>query len=216
MLRILRNVLFYFILVVVFQVASNNYFNRDTVWFTDYILYGGTALVFLTLLFKIKVKWNSIRTLNKKAAQFEFTFNRPLNSAFLYWTKYNHITESAASLLFGAFIFIFDQNAWILCLLLLLNAIENLWFLYSNLRRQRFRIAVNQYAVAHNSKGIYILPFDQLKAIERKYDEFFFVYTNGETRTLPLNALQPQDLEEFRQLLDTKAREKEIFFSVRL
>ena len=100
--------------------------------------------------------------------------------------------------------------------LLIFNGLENIYFLISNLKNNKFRIAVNEYAVVHNGRGTYILPFHELQSIERKYEEFFFIYKNGDTLTIPLNAFTENDLMEFRQLLDKKAREMEIFFSVRL
>ncbi|MFI5203300.1 MAG: hypothetical protein ACHQF2_02300 [Flavobacteriales bacterium] len=216
MLWILRNILFYLVLVVVFQVTCNNYLNNDVVWFTQYVVYGGSILLLLILFFKWKSKWTGIRTLNKKSDTYAFTFNKPLQPAFLYWTKYNHVTEAIASFVFGISVLYFDQTAWMFSALLIVNAIENIYFLISNLKNHRFRMAVNEFAVAHNGRGTYIIPFHGLQSIERKYDEFFFIYKNGDTLTIPLNSLEEKDLAAFRQLLDTKARELEIFYSVRL
>lgn len=211
-----RNILFYLPLVVVFQITCNNYLSTDRLWFTDYVIYSGSGLLFLVIAVKWKIKWTGIRTLTKKADKYNFVFNKPLQPAFLYWTKFNHISEICTSLAFGGLVLLFDRQAWIFSAMLMINGIENIFFLYRNLSKQNFRIAVNEYAVVHNGRGTYILPFDQLQSIERKYEEFFFIYKNGETLTIPLNAMTENDLGEFRNLIDKKAREKEIFFSVRL
>lgn len=216
MLWILRNILFYLVLILVFQVTCNNYLNNDKVWFTPHIVYGGSILLFLIIAAKWKIKWTGIRTLNGKSDKYGFVFNKPLQPAFVYWTKYNHTAEIIASFAFGFSVLFFELDAWMFSALLIINGIENIFFLYSNLTNNRFRLAVNEYAIVHNGRGTYIAPFHDLQSIERKYDEFFFIYKNGDTLTVPLNALSENDLAGFRQLLDAKAREMNIFFSVRL
>jgi hypothetical protein len=216
MIWLLRNILFYFILVIVFQISCNNYLNNDRVWFTHYVYWYSGIILFLVLFFKWKNKWTGIRTLNSKAAKYEFVFNKPLQSPFIYWTKFNHVTEIIVSFAFGLLILYFDLDAWYISVMLLINGVENVFFLFLSLKNNKFRLAVNEFAVVNNARGTYILPFHNLKSIERKYEEFFFIYNNGDTLTIPLNALSENDLTEFRQLLDVQARKMEIFLSDRL
>lgn len=212
---LLRNILFYLSIVVVFQVASSNYLNNSTVWFTHYVVNTALVITGLIVILKWKIKWTGINTLNRNSGKYNFIFNKPLQPGFVYWTKFHVLSEMIASFAFGITIGLFEQTAWIFSLILIINGIENAIFLYINLKNNRFRVAVNEYAVVHNGRGTYVIPFHELQSIERKYEEFFFIYKNGDTLTLPLNAMTENDLIEFRQLIENKAREKEIFCSTK-
>ena len=85
-----------------------------------------------------------------------------------------------------------------------------------NTKRGNFKLAMNENALVHNARGTSVLPFHDLKSIEYKYDEYFFIYNSGEALTIPEYIVEDGKLEEFRQLLAGKAKELGIFYSDKL
>ena len=237
---LLRNILFYFTCFFVFQLTCANYLNGsmrnskeqilldsktkmnrnyDVADFlsnnTNLMIGIASGLLLLIMIVKLRSKWTGIKVLGQNE-KYNFIYNAPISNQFLKFTRLFYGTEALVSGVFSLLFFYFDQRAWPFCALLLFNCIEGFYFLYSNYKQQKFRLAINENAVVHNARGTYIIPFEGLKSIQYKYNDYFFIYKSGETLTLPENAVNENYRASFREKLSAAAQQKGIFFTKEL
>ena len=237
---LLRNILFYFTCFFVFQLTCANYLNGsfrnskeqilldsktkmnrnyDVADFlsanTNLMLGIASGLLLLIMLVKLKSKWTGIKVLRQNE-KYKFVYNAPLSSQFLKFTRLFYGTEALVSGAFALLFFYFDQRAWMFSALLMFNCIEGFYFLFINRKQNKFRLAINENAVVHNGRGTSIMPFAELKSIQYKYNDYFFIYNSGETLTIPENAVEEEHRQAFRETLAASAKQKGIFFTKEL
>lgn len=213
---LIRNIIFYFTNFVVFQFSCANYLNQFETWYSREIFLGAAGLLLLVVLFKIKNKWTGINTLVKNADKFNLQYRVPLNPQFIKWTQLFYGIEVIISLVFPALYLFFDTLTWPFALVLGINGFEGLIYLYRNKSRSNFLLGMNENAIVHNARGVYVLPFQHLKSIEYKYEDFFFIYEDGETLTLPGNVVAMADMPELKRRIVEMAEKKGIFYSDKL
>ncbi len=213
---LLRNFLFYFMIVLVFELSAANHLNGFETPYSKIIFWSCAALLFLVMAAKTRLKWTGIFTLNRNAGEYAFQWTHGLSHSFMSYTRLFYFTEVIVSLVFGLLFLYFDTRTSIYSGLLLFNALEGTYFIYSNTKNERFKIAINENAVVHNARGVYVIPFKNLKSIEFKYNEFFFIYENGETLTLNSNVVDETSLEILKQRVLDKAKSKGIFYTDKL
>lgn len=213
---LVRNIFFYVLNFIVFQFSCANYLNNFETWYSRWVFVIGAGLLFFIMLLKWRNKWTGILTLNRNAEKYNLTYLVPLSKKFMKWTYLFYGIEIIVSLLFPLIYLYFDLYTWPFSLLLFFNGIEGLYYLIMNTRKKNFKIGMNENAIVHNARGTYVLPFHDLKSIEYKYDEYFFVYNSGEALTIPEYVVEDAKLPEFRQILSAKAKELGIFYSDKL
>jgi hypothetical protein len=213
---LLRNILFYTLVFAVFQFSAASYLNGFQFSFTHLLYQIAAGVLLLVLLFKLKIKWTGINALNSKSTKYNFVYTAKLSKPFLSYTRLFYGTEVIISIAAGLLFLFFDKDTWMFSGLLLINGAEGLYYLMHAQQKGKFRIAVNDNAVVHNARGIYVLPFHELKRIEFKYDEFFFIYNDEETLTLPYNVVSADEIEKLKSVIAEKVKEKGIYHTVKL
>lgn len=213
---LVRNIIFYFVVFIIFILSSANYLNHFETPYSREAYLIAAGIVFLIFIFKLRIRWTGISTLNSKADKYELIFTAPLSKKFMNYTYLFNGSEVFISLGFGFLFLFFDSLSWIFSTVLLVKGVEGLIYLWINSKQKKFKIGINENAVVHNARGVYVLPFHELKSIEYKYDEFFFIYESGETLTLPSYVVEPEHTAELRSIIVKKATEKGIFYSDKL
>ena len=211
-----RNILFYLLNFIVFQFSCANYLNNFETWYSKLIFMIAGGLLFFIILLKWRNKWTGIFTLNKNADKYNLSYVAPLSKKFMKWTYLFYGIEIIVSLIFPIIYLYFDVLTWPFSLLLLVNGFEGIYYLMRNSKKGNFKLGMNENALVHNARGTYVLPFHELKSIEYKYDEYFFIYNSGEALTLPEYVVEDVNLPEFKKILSEKAKEKGIFYSDKL
>ncbi len=84
---------------------------------------------------------------------------------------------------------------------LLLLSIESVLFLGIQLSNEWFKITLTTHQLVARTTNTVIVSWDELKVIEVKYNELFFVDTNGQVVSVSLDAIRPQDRTVFTQQL---------------
>lgn len=213
---LIRNILFYVLNFIVFQFSCANYLNNFETWYSKIIFLSAAGILFFIMLLKWRNKWTGIITLNRNAKKYNLTYSVQLSRKFMKWTYLFYGIEIIVSLIFPIIYLYFDTLTWPFSFLLFINGVEGLYYLLMNTKKGNFKLAMNENALVHNARGTCVLPFHDLKSIEYKYDEYFFIYNSGEALTIPEYVVEDAKLDEFRQILATKAKEKGIFYSDKL
>lgn len=213
---LIRNIIFYFICFIIFILSSANYLNHFETPYSREVYSVAAGLIFLIVLFKLRNKWTGILTLNKNAEKYNLTYTAPLSRKFLNYTILFNGAEIFICLSFGLLFLYFDTLSWLFSTVLLVNGVEGIIYLVSGLNKQRFKIGMNENALVHNARGTYVVPFHNLKSIEYKYDEFFFIYTTGEALSIPSYVVDEKYLGELKSSIVKVASEKGIFYSDKL
>lgn len=211
-----RNIVFYVVNFVVFQFSCANYLNQFETWHSREIFWICSGLLFLVMLVKWRNKWTGIRTLNVKQEKYGIYYEARLSKKFMNWTYLFYGTEVAISIIFPILYMYFDTLTWTFSALLFLNGIEGLLYLVINTKKGKFKVGLNENALVHNARGTYVLPFHELKSIEYKYDEYFFIYQSGETLTIPEYIVEQADIPVLREHIVKKAAERGIFVTEKL
>jgi hypothetical protein len=213
---LVRNIFFYLLNFVVFQFSCANYLNGFETWHSRLIFQIGAGLLALIVLLKWKNKWTGIKTLNANASKYNLVNTLPLSRRFMRWTWLFYGIEILVSLLFPLIYIYFDILTWPFALVLFVSGIEGVFYMAWNTKKGTFKVAFNENAMVHNARGTSVYPFHNLKSIEHKYDEFFFIYNSGETLTIPEYIVEDKDLPALHKALVEKAKEKGIFYSGKL
>lgn len=213
---LLRNILFYVLNFIVFQFSCANYLNNFETWYSKLVFFIGAGLLFFIMLLKWRNKWTGILTLNKNAAKYKLNYSVRLSRKFMKWTYLFYGIEIVVSLVFPLVYMFFDTLTWPFSCLLFFNGIEGLYYLVVNTKKGKFKIAMNENALVHNARGTTVIPFHDLKSIEYKYDEYFFIYTTGEAISIPEYVVEDANLVEFRKVLSDLAKNRGIFYSDKL
>ncbi|HYG50898.1 MAG TPA: hypothetical protein VD905_08335 [Flavobacteriales bacterium] len=213
---LVRNIFFYILNFAVFQFSCANYLNGFETGYSRLVFQIGAALLFLIIILKWRNKWTGIYTLNQNASKYNLVHAMPLSKRFMRWTWLFYGIEILVSLIFPFIYLFFDTLTWPFALVLLIGGIEGVYYMLYNTSKGNFKLAFNENAMVHNARGTVVLPFHNLKSIEYKYDEYFFIYNSGETLTIPEYIVEDKNLPLLHQTLVKKAKEKGIFYSDRL
>ncbi len=220
-----RNIAIFALLMLAFILCASIGFEvswgNKTIDDLEYLMNKHAGISFLDIFYILAVitavpfvlkslnRWSALNIFSSKNYQFVLKTQVP-KTGFTRILMYSLIEMVIYALFGAAFLFLTDDSE-IMGILCIIMVVEQALFLIIN--RSKFGVAVTEAGIVLLSRQMITIPFNNLKTVEKDFNEFFFVYRNDHNLKIPLVYLGSEDQERLISTLQNQEQTGEVFFS---
>lgn len=201
------NVLFYISVCLLIITTYYNYFAGEEYPWMKLMILVATIILLAAYVMNVVDRYSGLMVfLNSE--KYQFSVNIPLGVGPRNWRRMTFGFSVFFGIFFGAVFCILDAGTFYAGIILLVSGLEKLIYYLISLQKSWFRVGLNENFMVINNGGLTLISFKGLQAMEEKYDEILFRFSNGEVKAIYTQTAADEQQENFLNTLREIAHKK--------